>query len=198
MPPSETYTAEANWGDVMRSVTQHKSLDQDKTSLLVFGKGDGGGGPTIEQIEKLRRCRGVSDTIGALPRLDMGHSVDDFFDVLEKKEIAGEKFVTWYGELYLEFHRGTYTTQARNKKGNRQAEVMMRDLEMLATYASIGVNGYSYPKKDIDYMWEQICLMQFHDCLPGSSIEMVYDDTDRVGPTISHRRRSSLTYLDVH
>lgn len=179
MPPSETYTSEANWGDCMRSITQHQSLDQDKTSLLVFGKGDGGGGPTMEHIEKLRRCRGVSDTIGFLPRVHQGNSVDDFFDQLEKKEINGQKFVTWYGELYLEFHRGTYTTQARNKKGNRKAEVLMRDLETLATYTSI-TKDYKYPKKEIDYMWEQICLMQFHDCLPGSSIEMVYRDTDKV------------------
>jgi alpha-mannosidase len=179
MPPSETYTAEAHFGDVRRSMTQHKSLDQDNTSLLVFGKGDGGGGPTWQQIEKLRRCRGISDNVGLLPRVHVGNSVDEFFANLEKKELAGNKFVTWYGELYLEFHRGTYTTQSNNKKGNRKSEVMMKDLEMLATYASLQSN-YQYPKQDIDDMWEDICLMQFHDCLPGSCIEMVYRDTDKM------------------
>ncbi|KAA8893384.1 glycosyl hydrolases family 38 N-terminal domain-containing protein [Sphaerosporella brunnea] len=179
MPPSETYTAEAHFGDVKRSVSQHKSLDQDNTSLLVFGKGDGGGGPTWQQIEKLRRCRGMSDTVGLLPRVHMGNSVDEFFANLEKKELEGNKFVTWYGELYLEFHRGTYTTQSNNKKGNRKAEVLMKDLEMLATYASLQTD-YRYPKQEIDDMWEDICLMQFHDCLPGSCIEMVYRDTDRL------------------
>jgi alpha-mannosidase len=111
----------------------------------------------------------------------MGNSVDQFFHELEKKELTSKnKFVTWYGELYLEFHRGTYTTQSNNKKNNRKAEIMMKDLEMLAAYASIAKVDYKYPKAEIDAIWEDICLCQFHDCLPGSCIEMVYRDTDRV------------------
>ena len=180
MPPSETYTADANFGDLLRSVTQHKSLDQHNTSLLVFGKGDGGGGPTRQMIERLRRCRGVSDTVGRLPRVTMGASVDDFFASLEKKASEGTEFTTWYGELYFEFHRGTYTTQANNKRNNRQQEIMMRDLEYLATLATMKSKSYKYPKKDFDDIWENILLMQFHDCLPGSSIEMCYDDSDEL------------------
>ncbi|KAF1939242.1 hypothetical protein EJ02DRAFT_382116 [Clathrospora elynae] len=185
MPPSETYTCEANFGDVKRSVTQHKSLDQDKSSLLVFGKGDGGGGPTWQHLEKLRRCRGISDKTGLLPRIKLGDSADDFFDRLEKKVENGTELVTWYGELYFELHRGTYTTQSNNKRNNRRSEIMLRDLEYLATLATIK-NGfgkkssYKYPKKDIDDMWENVLLCQFHDCLPGSSIEMCYDDSDRI------------------
>jgi len=179
MAPAETYTAEANFGDVRRSVTQHKSMDQDETSLLVFGKGDGGGGPTWEQLEKLRRCRGMSDTVGLLPRVHMGNSVEDFFDSLEKRISEGLDLVTWYGELYFELHRGTYTTQANNKRNNRKSEIMLRDIELLASLASIK-GSYKYPKKDIDYMWEAVLLCQFHDCLPGSSIEMCYDDSDEV------------------
>ncbi|KAH7372273.1 alpha-mannosidase-like protein [Pyrenochaeta sp. MPI-SDFR-AT-0127] len=185
MPPSETYTAEANFGDVRRSVTQHKSLDQDKSSLLVFGKGDGGGGPTWQHLEKLRRCRGISDKSGLLPRLKLGDSADDFFDRLEKKVEKGTELVTWYGELYFELHRGTYTTQSNNKRNNRKSEIMLRDIEYLATLATIK-NGfgkrssYKYPKKDIDDMWENVLLCQFHDCLPGSSIEMCYDDSDKI------------------
>jgi alpha-mannosidase len=179
MPPSETYTAEAHFGDVKRSVQQHKSMDQDATSLLVFGKGDGGGGPTWQMVEKLRRCRGISDQVGLLPRVHMGNSVDDFFDKLERK---ANSFVTWYGELYFELHRGTYTTQANNKRNNRQAEILLRDIELLATIASIKDKSYKYPKEDIDDMWEAILLCQFHDCLPGSSIEMCYDDSDAVCP----------------
>lgn len=180
MAPSETYTAEAHFGDVKRSVTQHKSMDQDPTSLLVFGKGDGGGGPTMEHIEKLRRCRGLSDKVGLLPRVQMGWSVDDFFDRLEKNAATGEtEFVTWYGELYFELHRGTYTTQANNKRNNRLSEALLHDIEYLATLATIkGDSGYKYPKKEIDLMWENVLLCQFHDCLPGSCIEMCYDDTD--------------------
>ena len=189
MAPAETYTAEAHFGDVKRSVTQHKSMDQDPTSLLVFGKGDGGGGPTYGHIEKLRRCRGISDNVGRLPRVQMGNSVDDFFDRLEQKAATGEtELVTWYGELYFELHRGTYTTQADNKRNNRKAEILLHDIEYLATLATL--NGakasvssskkYEYPKADLDFMWEAVLLCQFHDCLPGSCIEMCYDDSDEL------------------
>ena len=182
MAPSETYTAEANFGDVVRSETQHKSMDQDPSSLLVFGKGDGGGGPTFGMIEKLRRCRGLTDTVGKLPRVQLGNSVEDFFDRLENKAATGATdFVTWYGELYFELHRGTYTTQAATKRGNRKAEVLLHDIEYLATLATLkDGKRYKYPKKDIDMMWENVLLCQFHDCLPGSSIEMCYDDSDEL------------------
>ncbi|KAI0400316.1 glycosyl hydrolase family 38 domain-containing protein [Xylaria palmicola] len=177
MPPSETYTAEAHFGDVKRSISQHKSMDQDHTSLLVFGKGDGGGGPTWQHIEKLRRCRGISDEVGRLPRVHMGNTVDDFFDKLQEK---ADSLVTWYGELYFELHRGTYTTQAKNKLNNRKSEIMLRNLELLATIASIKHSSYKYPKEQFDFMWEAVLLCQFHDCLPGSSIEMCYDDSDEL------------------
>jgi alpha-mannosidase len=183
MTPAETYTAQANFGDIVRSVTQHKSLDEDPTSLFVFGYGDGGGGPSFEHIEKLRRLRGMSDQIGErMPRVYMGGSVEDFFDRLEKKAAKGEtEFVTWYGELYFELHRGTYTSQAANKRNNRKAEILLHDIEYLGTLATIeGKKGYKYPKKDIDSMWEDVLLCQFHDCLPGSCIEMCYDDSDEL------------------
>lgn len=189
MAPAETYTAEANFGDVHRSITQHKSMDQDPSSLLPYGKGDGGGGPTFGMLEKLRRCRGMSDQIGErLPRVELGGSVDDFFDRLEKKSAKAaangdpkQDFVTWYGELYFELHRGTYTTQANNKRNNRKAEILLHDIEYLATLATVrGVEGYKYPKKDLDKMWEGVLLCQFHDCLPGSAIEMCYDDSDKL------------------
>ncbi|KAB8229229.1 alpha-mannosidase [Aspergillus alliaceus] len=181
MPASETYAAEAHFGDVKRSVSQNKSMDNDNTSLLVFGKGDGGGGPTFEHLEKLRRCRGLSDKTGLLPRVNMGGSVDDFFARLEKKAAEGTQFATWYGELYFELHRGTYTTQANTKRNNRKSEFLLREIEYLATLASTQANNdYQYPKKEIDDMWESTLLCQFHDCLPGSCIEMCYDDTDKL------------------
>ncbi|PIA93044.1 Alpha-mannosidase [Cercospora beticola] len=204
MAPSETYTAEAHFGDVKRSVTQHKSMDQDPTSLLVFGKGDGGGGPTWGHIEKLRRCRGIADNVGLLPRVHMGRSVEDFFDRLEKNAATGKtEFVTWYGELYFELHRGTYTTQANNKKGNRKSEVLLHNIEYLATMATLHDKDYKYPKKEIDSMWESVLLCQFHDCLPGSSIEMCYDDSDKeyakvfkTGQKVLHEALKSLGFVD--
>ncbi|KAK1526054.1 glycosyl hydrolase family 38 domain-containing protein [Colletotrichum costaricense] len=177
MPPAKTYCANATFGDVKRSMTQHKSLDQDHTSLLVFGKGDGGGGPTRPQLESLRRLRGLADTTGLLPRVHSGGTPDDFFDRLEKK---AHTFPTWHGELYFELHRGVYTTQAQTKLNNRKAEILLRDVELLATIASVEDRGYRYPKKELDEMWEGVLLCQFHDCLPGTAIGMCYDDSDKV------------------
>ncbi|OHW96609.1 glycosyl hydrolase family 38 domain-containing protein [Colletotrichum incanum] len=122
MPPAKTCCADATFGDVKRSMTQHRSLDQDHTSLLVFGQGDGGGGPTWQQVERLRRLRGLSDTTGLLPRVHLGNTPDDFFDKLEKK---AHTFPTWHGELYFELHRGVYTTQAQTKLNNRKAEILL-------------------------------------------------------------------------
>lgn len=183
MPPSETYTSDADFGDLRRSIQRHKTMRVDESSLLVFGKGDGGGGPTWQHFEKLRRCAGISNTIGAIPKLKLGLTVDDFFDRLAPK---ASEFPTWYGELYFELHRGTYTTQANNKYFNRKAEVMLRDIEQLATFRSIRDKSYRYPSEEIDNMWEAVLLCQFHDCLPGSSIEMCYDDSDKVGGSRVH------------
>ncbi|KAL7912357.1 glycoside hydrolase family 38 protein [Trichoderma velutinum] len=182
MTPAEKYNAEATLQDLVRCETRHKSMDQDNTSLLVYGKGDGGGGPTIAHLESLRRCRGMSDQVGRLPRVQQGNTVDDFFSQLEHTEKdTNNPFVTWFGELYFEYHRGTYTTQAKTKLNNRRAEIFLHDLEYLATLASIQKGStYRYPKKEIDEMWEKVLLCQFHDCLPGSSIEMCYDDTDKL------------------
>ena len=178
MAPANTYTADAHFGDVSRSLSQNKSMDQDPRGLLVFGKGDGGGGPTWEHLEKLRRCRGLSDKTGLLPRVRMGDSVEDFYDKLEKAAADGTRFVTWYGEIYLELHRGTYTSQANNKWNNRKSEILMHDLEFLATMATIRNRSYHYPKVDFDNMWEGILLCQFHDCVTGSALEMCYRDSD--------------------
>ncbi|KAA8914211.1 hypothetical protein TRICI_002968 [Trichomonascus ciferrii] len=159
MPPDNTYTAAAHFGDVSRSLKQHKNLDVHQQGLLLFGHGDGGGGPTAEMIEKLRRCRGVSDNAdGLLPRVHSGCSIDDFYDEMLKQTNNGRDLVTWVGELYLEFHRGTYTTQASIKRGNRFSEVLMHDLEYVATMASIGCKEYKYPAKQITELWEKICL----------------------------------------
>ena len=153
MAPSEKYNSECDLEDLRNSIAQHKSLDQDGTSLLVFGYGDGGGGPTWEHLEKLRRCRGISDQVGLLPRATMGLSVDDFFAQLQRKAEDGKvKFANWYGELYFELHRGTYTTQANNKRDNRKCEILLHDIELFATIASLKSESFKYPREDIDDM----------------------------------------------
>jgi len=119
----------------------------------------------------------MADTVGAIPRVHSGATVDHFFD---KLEIKSSSLVTWYGELYFELHRGVYTTQARTKSHNRKAEILLRDLELLATLASVQHEGYRYPKKEFDEMWQGVMLCQFHDCLPGTAIEMCYEDSENV------------------
>jgi alpha-mannosidase len=128
-------------------------------------------------MERLRRLRGMADTVGQVPRVHSGDTVDDFFDKLEEK---ASSLVTWFGELYFELHRGVYTTQASQKSDNRKSEFMLRDIELLATIASIQDSSYKYPKKELDEMWEGVLLCQFHDCLPGSGIKMCYDDSNEV------------------
>lgn len=174
MPPANTYTAAAHFGDVVRSQNQHHNLRDVPTGLLLYGYGDGGGGPTEEMLEKLRRCRGVANTTASIPSVHVGKTVEDFYDDVLEKSDQGRTLPTWCGELYLEFHRGTYTSQADIKKWIRQAEIKLHDLEFLASILSVNHKNYKYPSKQIKDIWEDIALCQFHDVIPGSCIGMVY------------------------
>ncbi|EMG48395.1 ams1 Alpha-mannosidase [Candida maltosa Xu316] len=176
MPPANTYTAAANFGDVVRSSKQHKNLRDVPAGMLLYGHGDGGGGPTEEMIEKLRRCRGLANNAGLIPSVHLGSTVDEFYDHLLAESDQGRKLPTWTGEIYLEYHRGTYTTHADVKKFMRFGEIKLHDLELIAGLVSLKVNSYTYPGKEILDLWEDLLLCQFHDVLPGSCIGMVYYD----------------------
>ncbi|KAH9837576.1 glycoside hydrolase family 38 protein [Rhodofomes roseus] len=183
MTPVDTYTAQATVGDVNKGVTNHKNLESSDISLLVFGNGDGGGGPLAKMLENLRRIRAAANNSREIPPVNMGHSVDEFFDVVAKKSDAGKALPNWNGELYLEFHRGTYTSHGSIKKGNRKSEVLLRDVEYLATLASLYKwhnPDYVYPNERINDCWEKVLLNQFHDVLPGSAIGMVYEDAEKL------------------
>jgi len=134
--------------------------------LLVFGHGDGGGGPTREMLENLRRARDLQ----GLPRTRLG-SPGDFFEALEAEDGVRPVVV---GELYFEYHRGVYTSQAFVKRGNRRAEQGLHDAEFLAV-----ARGGEYPREELDRLWQLLLLQQFHDILPGSSIRLVYEDAAR-------------------
>ncbi len=139
--------------------------------LTAFGWGDGGGGPTREMLENGRR---LANHPGA-PRVRQG-SAGEFFQNLEAQ--AGERLPVWNGELYLEYHRGTYTSQACTKRANRKSEFLLHDAEFLAAWAALAT-GYEYPHAELTHAWELLCLNQFHDVLPGSSIGQVYEDSAR-------------------
>lgn len=169
-PPADTYNSMANVKEVIYSSTNYKDLDRSKDAYLLFGFGDGGGGPTIEMLEQLKRMKDVD----GLPRVEM-RSASDFFNRLEK---TGDDLTTWVGELYFELHRGTYTSQANNKKYNRLSEFMLHDVEFLSAIAHT-IKGYSYPTTELDRLWKTLLTNQFHDIIPGSSINLVYRDSDR-------------------
>ncbi len=135
--------------------------------LMSFGYGDGGGGPTREMLENIRE-------MGAFPATPQIHcgTVRQFFE--ELKTTSGDHLPTWNGELYLEFHRGTFTTQSRNKRAHRKTEFLLHDAEFLASLATVLSPDYTYPQPDLRRAWELACLNQFHDIIPGSSIGPVY------------------------
>ncbi|KAJ1933735.1 Glycoside hydrolase, 38 vacuolar alpha mannosidase, partial [Linderina macrospora] len=173
MAPSNTYGAQCNPGELIDSEHNHKDIVYSNESLLLYGNGDGGGGPLKAMLERLRR---MNDMDG-LPKVKNAHP-NEFYEHVEK---TATELVAWKGELYFELHRGTYTSQSNNKRNNRQAEFLMRDVELLNTVAkSLSFGLYEYPMEAIRSLWKQVCLNQFHDVLPGSAIGMVYRDSDQI------------------
>ena len=141
--------------------------------LCCFGHGDGGGGVTQAMIERVRR---MSNGLPGCPTTEMKTVTQAFEDMLQKNQ--GKALPSWVGELYLEFHRGTYTTRASNKKYNRLCEELLKKAEWLYTLAFVRY-GERYPQERFERLWKGVLLNQFHDILPGSSIREVYEDTDR-------------------
>ncbi len=168
-PPADTYNSAANVKEVLFSQTNYKDLDRSQEAYLLFGWGDGGGGPTRDMLEQIKRMENVD----GLPRVEM-RSPHEFFTRLEENS---EDLLTWVGELYFELHRGTYTTQARNKLYNRQSEFLLHDLEFVAAVAHT-LEDADYPQADLDRMWKMVLTNQFHDIIPGSSIAEVYEDSN--------------------
>ena len=140
--------------------------------FLVYGHGDGGGGPTREMLENVRRMeRGIP----GCPKVSHEPMRPFFERLLGKMAAEPERFPTWVGELYLEFHRGTLTSVAKNKANNRKAENALREIEALAVMVSAAA---PYPRAELWELWQIVMLNQFHDILPGSSIGAVFDDSD--------------------
>ncbi|MHB8595248.1 MAG: alpha-mannosidase [Ktedonobacteraceae bacterium] len=141
--------------------------------LYLYGWGDGGGGPTENQLERVPVMADMPD----FPTVRMGR-VTDYFDALYERIWENPRLPTWVGELYLEYHRGTYTSQAHVKQANRRAELLYRDAEMLNAWA--GLYGMPSQQAQLNEGWRHILLNQFHDVLPGSSIAEVYADVRRI------------------
>jgi len=168
MFPEDTYNSPAAPRSASKIERNYRDKGRSSHCLMVFGIGDGGGGPGAEHLERLSR---IKDLPGLVPVNQ--EPVRDFLVEWQKE---AEAFPTWVGELYLERHQGTLTTQAASKKRNREMENLLREWEWTSVVAGI-VTGEPYPRGDLLRIWREVLLYQFHDILPGSSIRRVYDES---------------------
>ncbi len=166
-PPSDTYNAQIFGDELARSARNFKDAGPANRSLMAFGHGDGGGGPTREMMERARRVANLEGS----PKVVV-EAPKEFF---AKAEDEYGQAPVWVGEMYLEFHRGTYTTHVNVKQSNRRTEHQLFEAELWATTATL-LTGADYPYDELDALWRAALLNQFHDILPGSSIRWVYRD----------------------
>ncbi|MEA5648809.1 MAG: glycoside hydrolase family 38 C-terminal domain-containing protein [Cutibacterium granulosum] len=162
-PPVDCYDSVVNAQEIKKAEANFKEKGVARRSILPFGYGDGGGGPTAEQVERARRFASLEDA----PQVRLG-SPDDYFDGARADHPQAP---VWHGELYLELHRGVYTSVHALKDGNRRAEAALMAAEWLTTLAAR--TGHLYPHEQLEQLWRRTLLLQFHDILPGSSIAWV-------------------------
>ncbi|MGW0819405.1 alpha-mannosidase [Streptomyces viridiviolaceus] len=165
-PPVDTYNSELSGAELTHAVHNFRDKGPATRSLVPFGYGDGGGGATREMLARAERLR---DLEGA-PRVAIEPPARFFAEAEREYPDAP----VWVGELYLELHRGTYTSQAATKQGNRRSEHLLREAELWSATAAVRVPEYAYPYADLDRLWKTVLLHQFHDILPGSSIAWVH------------------------
>lgn len=168
-PPENdnNYNAKLMPGAMRSGEEKFKEKDVLDEMLVLFGVGDGGGGPKAELIECGLRQHDLEGT----PRIRFGRA-DAFFDRLARH---AAELPVWSGELYLELHRGTLTTQARTKRGNRLLERKLRETEYVLACGDLA----DYPREALDGIWKTLLLNQFHDIIPGSAIHEVYEIAER-------------------
>lgn len=168
----------------------YKQKDVHPEQMLLYGHGDGGGGVTREMLKYAER----SENLPGLPKTKFS-TAHEFFDGIKE---ANPELPTWYGDMYLELHRGTYTTHARNKKWNRQAEVLYRDAEIWGSFAK-WVND-EFPLQNLEDGWKLLLYNQFHDIIPGTSIPEVYvkseEDYKEIFAIGTEAKKQALTAIE--
>jgi alpha-mannosidase len=172
LPFSTTYNGNVSAEQILGTWHNFRQKHAHNELITAYGYGDGGGGPTREMLENIQT---FSKLAGA-PRV-RGGTIREFMDRVESQ--VSESLPVWNGEFYLELHRGTLTSQARNKWNNRKSEFLLHDAEFVAAFAALLSEDYQYPHEAFNAAWELVCLNQFHDILPGSSITLVYEDSAR-------------------
>ena len=171
-----TYVGHMTPSEVRGTHDRFRQREYSTHTMTTYGFGDGGGGPTKEMLEVQRRlAKGLPDmpvtkTDFLVPYLETLKS--DFDRTCERTARTPK----WVGELYLEYHRGTYTSVAKVKKGNRKSEFLLANAEALS--ATDLYFGGSYDQNGLNAFWRKVLHNQFHDILPGSSVVEVYDRTD--------------------
>jgi len=190
MPPG-AYNGTPNPATAISHWNAFKQKEIAEELSFTFGHGDGGGGPTTEHLENIRRMK---DIVG-VPRAEMG-TLDGYVERM-LKTVDWEKLPVYHDELYLELHRACQTTQARTKRNNRKGELLFRDAEFLSSLAML--DGVPYPQERLYEAWKPFLTNQFHDILPGSSVNEVYAVADkdyaRILGTLSDVRESALRAL---
>ncbi len=166
-PPLRFFTVPATVADMRGVLKRFRDHDRSARSIVLYGHGDGGGGPTKEMVERMRRYQDLQ----GLPKTEMS-SPQEFFAAIDPLASTLPRQV---GEIYFEYHRGTYTTQAWIKKANRRAEFLLHDLEFLSALA-FKTQAIEYPQEELERLWKLLLVNQMHDILPGSSIGQVYED----------------------
>ncbi len=177
-----TYTSVMNPSEIAGGWKRFGQKGLDDHFLVLYGYGDGGGGPTDAMLERARRMR-FPLPLTPVVRQEFARP---FFEKLDERVAERAALPVWSGELYLEFHRGTYTSQARNKRRNRRAELVLREAELRCVQAGID------RKQTLDEVWHDVLTLQFHDILPGSSIHKVYEDSERMYGTCFEKLNSIL------
>jgi len=160
-----TYVHNADPERTASQFLEYKKVSGKNDQLVLYGVGNHGGGPTQKNIDNIQKMK----KIDAFPKV-VTSSTRKFMEILDKKY---DEFPVWDDELYLEYHRGTYTTQAKTKKNNRKSEIYLEEAEKYAV-----ISGIEYPVDELNEAWRLTLFNQFHDILPGSSIPEVYDDAD--------------------
>ncbi|XP_013387197.1 alpha-mannosidase 2C1 isoform X1 [Lingula anatina] len=172
-PPGDSYGMKGKIEELLKTVNNFLDKGRCNCSMYLFGFGDGGQGPTEDMVESLLRLKDID----GLPKVKMA-TPGEFFQQVESAE--SDNLCKWVGELYLELHNGTYTTQAKTKEKNRRCEFLLQNAELSNTLALVlhkkNNVDYNYPSDELERLWKLLLLNQFHDVLPGSSIQMVYKD----------------------
>ncbi|MEU6197262.1 glycoside hydrolase family 38 C-terminal domain-containing protein [Streptomyces sp. NPDC047061] len=164
-PPVDTYNCSMKGSELAHAARNFKDKGRARHSLAPTGWGDGGGGTTREMVAKAARLRSLEGSAAVV-----WETPADFF---AKAEAEYPDPPVWVGELYLELHRATLTSQAKTKQGNRRSEHLLREAELWAATAAVRA-GFAYPYEELDRIWKTVLLHQFHDILPGSSIAWVH------------------------